>query len=193
MSGSGRGSPRIAPWYSAIPEIKNLNTTSPRTNAIINLQDGRWCFTLDVNAAAPQTLTGSFVDYTDGIGPSFEFPRGGIRGMLQIEYDPNDGTSQLEFEQFFPALGTLSSRGVFALGNTPVFPNSSDTLGATVPIALPVYQTQADGVGDPYVFQLPFSIPAGCPTTMSLRIRELNSVGGTFDLQRIQIENFGVP
>lgn len=197
MSGAGRGTPRISSAYDADPIPANILPAANVAGAsVTSLGNGLWCYTLDFSSAGgpadAQVLTGTFTSYDTGIAnltTSFNFPRGSTRGLFEIEYTPAAANSQLAVELRFPGLVTSLSRGIFNLGGSPTFPAAGDSLGGSFVMAVPVNLTQAEGTTDPYRFGYPFAIPAGCPNLVGIRIRELNTAGGTFQLIRLLTDN----
>lgn len=188
MSGAGRGTPRISPAFGADPIVANLNIPAGQSAEVISLGDGKWCYSLTPSGAALSPLDGTFTDFT--VTPLI-FPAGSTRGLLEILYDPADGTSQLETKVLYEALIPDPTGGVFSLGGTPTFPAAGFPLGAELLIAAPVYKTQVSGAATAFSFGLPICIPAGCPGGLTAQFREIGTTGGSVNITRLRTDNFG--
>jgi len=178
VSGAGRGTPRISPLQDAYPT----------GTGVIPIGNGLWCFSSTPPSNA-QALTGTFTLYSDGtpVTPvsSFVFPKGGVRGLLALVYTPGAIGSQLEVEVLYDALK------IYSIPGTTVSPAGGDEQGSEIPISQPVYQTLVTSDTNPVTFGIPICIPAGCPTALSLLVREVGTIGGTINFTRFTVENFG--
>lgn len=189
MSGAGRGTPRVSAVDPADPIVQNIGLPADSSGSIVSLGGGQWCYTLGP-LTNNQTLTGSFVPWQDGNGVTvLNFPQGAVRGLVIFEYVPDGGTSQLEVYLRYEALVDTSGF-IHQLGGTPSFPNAGEDQGGTVPVAVPVFQTQTN-TGGAFNFGLPFAVPAGCPTSLEVMVREIGTVGGTVNIDELRVENFG--
>lgn len=184
MSGAGRGTPRSSPLAPEPPYVPGI----PGGGSIIVVGADKWSFSAAIDGD-PQVLTNTFAAYTEG---TISFPAGSVKGLLRMTYAPGAAGSILEVSLRYPpdSPATVSDAGVFSFGGTPVFPAAGDPLGGELPVAVPVYKTQAND-GSAYTFSLPFCIPAGAPTSVSLRVRETGTTGGTIDPIRIATDNYG--
>ena len=133
MSGNGRGTARISPFGVAAPIVVNIlgNENALNSYVIVDLGDGRWCFSQTV-AGDSQVLTADFEDYDFG-GTKGKFqpiPLGSTRGVINFTYTPGGNDSQLEIE----ILWDINTDGyIFTLPGTIVLPNVDDPVGGTVP------------------------------------------------------------